>query len=206
MNDFFTIVKECVFQENEKRSKFISYSFSVESIEDIKAKLETIKATHWSAKHHVYAYSLNKNSTEKFSDDGEPSGTAGLPILNAIRSEGLTNILVVVVRYFGGILLGTSGLRKMYSSGAKNVIQNSGKISISLCSKVEIGTNYSNYNSILKKIKNCSGKVLETKFKDKIEIMVAIPKENFENFSKDTDKIGLNDTYINFIEDDYFKL
>ncbi len=182
MNDFFTISEESVFEETEKRSKFISYSFRVSGAEDVKAKLDTVKSKHWDAKHHVYAYVLNENSAVKFSDDGEPGGTAGLPVLNAIQSENLANTLVVVVRYFGGILLGTSGLRSMYYSGAKNVLKISGKTHFTLCKKAGLEVSYSKYGAVLKIIESFGSKVLKTDFEDNIKISVAIPEINFKSF------------------------
>ncbi len=196
MNDFFTISEESVFEETEKRSKFISYSFKVNTHEDIKEKLNSIKSKHWDAKHHVYAYVLHENSCVKFSDDGEPGGTAGLPVLNAVQSENLKNTLVVVVRYFGGILLGTSGLRAMYHSGAKNVLELSGKSHFTLCEKVGLEVSYSKYGAALNIIECFGSKALKTDFEDNVKILVAIPKVNFESFEEkilQTSECSIND-------------
>lgn len=202
MNDFFTIAEESVFEETEKRSKFISYSFKVSTYDEVKEKLNFIKSKHWDAKHHVYAYALNEGSLVKFSDDGEPGGTAGLPVLNAIQSENLKNTLVVVVRYFGGILLGTSGLRFMYSSGAKNVLQLSGKSHFTDCKKIALEVSYSKYGAVLNILEHLDSKILNTNFENNVNVLVAVSKRDFRNFESKIFQISecsiddLGDEYI----------
>lgn len=171
-----------MFEETEKRSRFISYSFKVTKADDVKEKLNSVKSKHWDAKHHVYAYVLNENACVKFSDDGEPGGTAGLPVLNAIQSENLKNTLVIVVRYFGGILLGTSGLRAMYHSGAKNVLELSGKSHFTLCERASLEVSYSKYGSVLNTIEHFGAKVLKTDFENSVRIETAVPKSDFKSF------------------------
>lgn len=206
MTDFFTIEKPSVFEEAEKRSRFISYSFEVNSAEDVKLKLETIKAKHWDAKHCVYAYSLREASAEKFSDDGEPGGTAGMPVLNAIRSENLTNTLVVVVRHFGGILLGVPGLRKMYGSGAANVLRISNKAIVTLCVEMEIQTDYHGYNNAVKKISDFGGEVLKVEFGEIVHILAVVPKNNFKDFDAKISGDGCAFPKVSFNKEIYVKL
>ena len=109
--EFKTICEPGQFRETRKRSKFLSFAFPVNSEEEVNFRLKKLKSEFYDAKHIVYAYKLYNPDIQKFSDDGEPSGTGGIPVINAIKSFDLNNILVAVVRYFGGILLGTSGLR-----------------------------------------------------------------------------------------------
>ncbi|MCM1053833.1 MAG: YigZ family protein [Ruminococcus sp.] len=104
-----------------KKSKFIALQYEVNSIDEIKMILENLKKEHKKAKHFPYAYKIDLNI--KKSDDKEPSGTAGLPILNIIERKNLNNTLIVVIRYFGGIKLGTGGLTRAYSNAARNVIK-----------------------------------------------------------------------------------
>lgn len=204
MSDFFTISQETVFEETQKRSRFISYSFKVRTNEEVKEKLHNVKTRHWDAKHHVYAYVLNENSSAKFSDDGEPGGTAGLPVLNAIQSEDLKNTLVVVVRYFGGILLGASGLRSMYYSGSKNVLKNSGKSHYVLCKKINLEVSYKKYRIILNLLERFNSKILSTKFENSIKIVAAVSKIDFNVFKDKIFQIPecsiddkISDEYIN---------
>lgn len=206
MNEFFTIAQESIFEETEKRSKFISYSFRVQSTDDVKEKLNSIKSKYWDAKHHVYAYSLNQNSALKFSDDGEPGGTAGLPIINTIQSQNLTNTLVIVVRYFGGILLGTSGLRKMYSSGAENVLKISGKSKFVLCDIFEIKTDYKQHNQIANLISNFCGTVKNTIFQDDVNISAAIPKSNSAAFFEKFSTLYSNENSIQKLKSEYIEI
>lgn len=109
----------------EKGSRFLSFSFPVSGVEDIKPILDTLRKQYHDARHHCYAYMLGQERlTWRVNDDGEPSGTGGKPILGQINSYGLTNILIVVVRYFGGTLLGVSGLINAYRSAAASALEN----------------------------------------------------------------------------------
>lgn len=170
--------------EIEKRSKFISFVFFVENEEQVKCRLKEIKTKYHDAKHHVYAYKLEKSNAEKFSDDGEPSGTAGLPLLGVINSYGLSNVLIVVVRYFGGILLGTSGLRKMYISGGVGALENAKIEKKILCSSIEFKINYSEYSKILNVVKQFGGMIINTNYKNDIEITFYIEKDKTKEILK----------------------
>lgn len=109
------------YEEIIKKSKFISYYYEVDSVDDVNQILNNLKLEHKKARHLPYAYKINNNI--KKSDDKEPSGTAGLPIYTVIERNNLNNTLIVIVRYFGGIKLGAGGLLRAYSSGANNVIK-----------------------------------------------------------------------------------
>ena len=117
MNEFVTISEHDTAEIIEKKSRFIANIFHVENIEQVEEQLNKIKKQHYSARHNCYAYRIIKNDMiiEKSSDDGEPGGTAGVPILNVLEKEKLTNVLAIVVRYFGGIKLGAGGLVRAYS-------------------------------------------------------------------------------------------
>ncbi len=145
IDSFFTIEKEVETEIIEKKSKFIAKIVNVCSEEEANEKLEEIRKMHKDARHNVFAYRLAAG-IERFSDDGEPSGTAGVPILGILRGEKLENVLVVVTRYFGGILLGTGGLVRAYSSVVKEAILASKKISMKLCCEYEIVVDYSYYD------------------------------------------------------------
>ncbi len=123
---FKTIENEGIAQIVEKKSKFIAHAFYVESINEAEEYLGKIRKKYYDARHNCYAYRINveDETYEKQSDDGEPSGTAGAPILNILKKKELSNVLVVVTRYFGGILLGTGGLVKAYSEAAISAVEN----------------------------------------------------------------------------------
>jgi len=117
-HDYFTIAQEAKTSFIEKKSEFIGYLSPVSSNDEAVNVINTIKAEHRKAKHHVYAYILRDSNITRYSDDGEPQGTAGIPVLDVLQKRNLTDICCVVVRYFGGILLGGGGLVRAYSHSA----------------------------------------------------------------------------------------
>ena len=125
--DFKTIEKENSAEIVEKKSRFIANIYNVESKEEAEEKIKQIKKKYYDAKHHCFAFSIIEENgiTQKSSDDGEPSGTAGAPILNIIKSNNLQNVVIIVTRYFGGILSGTGGLTRAYSEAAGKVVEQS---------------------------------------------------------------------------------
>ena len=125
--DFKTIEKENSAEIVEKKSRFIANIYNVESKEEAEEKIKQIKKKYYDAKHHCFAFSIIEENgiTQKSSDDGEPSGTAGAPILNIIKSNNLQNVVIIVTRYFWGILLGTGGLTRAYSEAAGKVVEQS---------------------------------------------------------------------------------
>ncbi len=123
--EFYTIDSSATAEIIEKKSRFIANAYNVESKEEAEEKIKQIKKKYYDAKHNCFAFSIieENNVILKSSDDAEPSGTAGDPILNVIKKNNLKNILIVVTRYFGGILLGTGGLTRAYSNAASSVIE-----------------------------------------------------------------------------------
>ncbi len=203
--EYRTIYQECVYEEVEKRSKFISYSFKVESSFEVQEKMRKIKESHHSAKHHVYAYRLTDEFSERYCDDGEPSGTAGLPIMEVIKGLNLKNVMVLVVRYFGGILLGTGGLRRMYISGARNVLEMSGAEKMEECSQILVECEYKYYNQINSIILNFKGKTDKVTYESKIKVWFHVPKsvstqaiDKINNLLKTSDSVDLiGESYYN---------
>ena len=116
--DYFTIAAPAQTSFTEKRSEFIGYLMPITSNDDAVAFIQSVKAEHRKAKHHVYAYILRDSNITRYSDDGEPQGTAGVPVLEVLQKRQLTDLCCVVVRYFGGILLGGGGLVRAYSHSA----------------------------------------------------------------------------------------
>jgi len=118
LQDYKTVADEATAEFTEKRSRFIAQVAPVQKEEEALAFLESVRAVHREARHNVYAYICRENNVSRYSDDGEPSGTAGLPVLNVLTKQGLTDVCVVVTRYFGGILLGAGGLARAYGKSA----------------------------------------------------------------------------------------
>ncbi len=176
-NTFFTIKeKEYSAELVEKKSKFIAKIVKVDSEDEAMEVLKSIKKEHRDARHNVFAYRI-ANSSERFSDDGEPSGTAGVPILDILRGEKLENVLVVVTRYFGGILLGTGGLVKAYSGAAKEAIAKATKVEMKLCDEYSVEVDYSYHNILLHYFKEDSIIVRDTKYTDNIYLNIIVDKK-----------------------------
>lgn len=176
-NTFFTIKeKEYSAELVEKKSRFIAKIVKVDSEDEAMEVLKSIKKEHRDARHNVFAYRI-ANSSERFSDDGEPSGTAGVPILDILRGEKLENVLVVVTRYFGGILLGTGGLVKAYSGAAKEAIAKATKVEMKLCDEYSVEVDYSYHNILLHYFKEDSIIVRDTKYTDNICLNIIVDKK-----------------------------
>lgn len=145
MSGLFTVKEYGAEEFTEKKSKFIGYVKHVETEEEANQFIAEIKSKHWDAKHNVYAYVLGESgSIQRSTDDGEPAGTAGRPVLEVIKGESLTNTVVVVTRYFGGILLGTGGLVRAYGKAAKLAIESAGIVrpikmkSVAICADYDL--------------------------------------------------------------------
>jgi uncharacterized YigZ family protein len=153
-DSYFTIDSACSGLYKEKGSRFLSFAYPVSDAEEIKHIIDTIRKEHHDARHHCFAYMLGQErSTWRVNDDGEPSGTAGKPILGQINSAGLTNIIIVVSRYFGGTLLGVSGLINAYRSAAASAIENATIIECTVKEYYEITFPYLAMNDVMKILK-----------------------------------------------------
>lgn len=126
----------------EKKSKFIASVMPVDNEDDAIAFVNSIKSKYSDARHNVYAYVIDKNNIFRYSDDGEPQGTAGMPVLDTIRKEGIVDAAVVVTRYFGGILLGTGGLVHAYGTAARQGLENAKIVMRTLCDVVAVKVDY----------------------------------------------------------------
>ncbi len=140
---------------SEKRSKFIAYAFPVSSEQEVKQRLAEIQKKHWDARHHCYAYILGPNKDAyRMNDNGEPSGTAGRPIHGQLLSKDLTDVLLVVVRYFGGIKLGVSGLQNAYKVAAKEALDNAKIIEKTVQEKYRVTFEYLHMNEVMQILKH----------------------------------------------------
>ena len=158
-----------------KGSKFLSFAFPVETEEEIKTIVANLRKKYYDACHHCYAYILGYNS-EKYreNDDGEPSGTAGKPICGQLRSRQLTNVLVVVVRYFGGTKLGASGLIDAYKNAASEVLQNAKIIEKTVMKEHQISFNYEQTNAVMKIVKDYNLQIISHGFDNRSELVFKV--------------------------------
>lgn len=166
----------------EKGSKFLGYAYPVSSEIEIKSILETLKKKHPTAVHYCYAYQMgSENISYRANDDGEPSNSAGMPIYGQIQSNKLSNILIVVVRYFGGTKLGVSGLIVAYKTTAQLALENAKIIEKTIDTHFIISFEYKNLNKVMRIIKEKNATIISQKMEMKCEIEIAIRKKNAEN-------------------------
>ncbi len=169
----------------EKGSKFIAYSFAVYSELEVKEKLEEVKKLEHAARHHCYAYILNADkSAQRANDDGEPSSTAGKPILGQILSNDLTNILIVVVRYFGGVKLGVPGLIRSYKTAALDAISNSEIITKTIKEQFAVNFRYPQMNDVMRLVKEYNLEVVNTNFRIECNLIFAVAKSKSEEVAE----------------------
>ena len=131
----------------EKRSRFIGYAAPVQSEEEAVRFIADIRAKHWDAKHNVYAYSLRAGQQKRYSDDGEPKGTAGVPVLDVLQKSEVVDAVLVVTRYFGGVLLGTGGLVRAYSHAAALAVAAAGIVTVRRCAVCELRCDYTRFET-----------------------------------------------------------
>ena len=154
----------------EKRSRFIGYISPVTTQEDAAAFIDCIRSKHWDATHNVPAYIIREGNICRFSDDGEPQGTAGMPALNVLQKEGLTDCVLVVTRYFGGILLGGGGLVRAYSHSAKIAVDAAERKKMCSCYPMEITSDYGLYGKIVNILPEFEVKITDTVFETDVTV------------------------------------
>lgn len=176
-------ISECMIVE--KKSKFIASVFPVDNEPLALDYLSKVKSKYPDATHHVYAYIIDENNIFRYSDDGEPSGTAGMPVLDTIRKEGIVDCLVVVTRYFGGTLLGTGGLVHAYGASAKEGLLKSEIITRCLCNIVSVRVDYSLSGKIQYKAASENYIVEDTIYGEDVEFLICIKPEETQRFIKD---------------------
>ena len=180
-NFFHTISSPAPTEFNDKGSACLAYAYPIQNVDDFKNKLLELKKEHPKANHHCFAYRLgNDGNNFRASDAGEPSGTAGKPILGQIDSKGLTNVLVVVVRYFGGTLLGVPGLINAYKTSTSLVLQLTPLVRKPLTIKLQIDFDYTKMNEIMQWIKKLDGNILKQEMQLFCQYIVEIEKAKIQ--------------------------
>lgn len=171
-----TIAAAADVEFRDRGSRFIAYAHPVQHIDEAKSLIKSIKAAHPKANHHCVAYRIGHDgATFRASDDGEPSGSAGRPMLGAIDSVGLTNVLIVVVRYFGGTLLGVPGLIYAYGTTAAASLKKAGVLEAWVEKNLEIECDYATMSEVLRAIRTADGRVLHQDLQLFCIIRAAIP-------------------------------
>ncbi len=197
--EYYTIKQPSTGQFKDKGSKFIAFAFHVETEEEIKQYQEKIRIEYHDARHHCYAYILGPDKKRyRANDDGEPSSSAGKPILGQIRSFELTNTLIIVIRYFGGVLLGVGGLINAYKTAASEALKNTTIIKNTLHDIYEIKFEYSDMNDVMRLIKEDNINMINQKFELSCSVTLKLNINKVDNILEKF-KI-LNTTKIKFLE------
>ena len=182
MESYVTIHHYASFEYEDRKSIFIADALPVSTESDALNFIESIKKKYPDARHHVYAYILRENSIMRFSDDGEPQGTAGMPVLDVIRKNGLTDTVLVVTRYFGGTLLGTGGLVKAYTTASVGAIQEAKIIKYDIYVTIRLEASYSDYQKFSPIFSDLGFRVDDTRYSDKVVILGSVQKSNVDLF------------------------
>lgn len=183
--EYKTVLNAVVTEFEEKKSRFITHVKPVVSEEEAAAFINEVKSEYWNATHNVYAYLLNSGiPVQRFSDDGEPSGTAGMPVLEVIRRTGIQDIVLVVTRYFGGTLLGASGLIRAYGRGASEGLAAAEIITRKLCINIFIMLEYTLFGKLQNMLMQNGNIIKDVQYGQDVELTVLIEDGAQENFIK----------------------
>ena len=177
-----TILSKAYTEITIQRSRFIAYAAPVTNEDEAVRFISEINKKHPDARHIAYAYLLREPQVSRHSDAGEPQGTAGLPILDAIKGRGLSDVAVAVVRYFGGTLLGTGGLVRAYSSSVLSALDAAESACMTLCSVFEVTVNYADYSAVTVALSSLGGRVINADFLEQVIIELFIPTTLSEKF------------------------
>ena len=182
--DYKTVAREASDEFVEKRSRFIGCVKPVKTEEEAVAFINQKRSEHWDARHNVYAYSLREGNIKRYSDDGEPSGTAGMPVLDVIVKNEIYDVCVVVTRYFGGVLLGTGGLVRAYSQGSKIALESGGIVLMQSCSLCEVSCSYNRYGKVSSLVMENGATIDDTIYESDVKIKFHIPPEQLSQLNK----------------------
>ena len=180
MAEYKTVRKNAQDQFVEKRSRFIGYACPVQTEQEALDFITSKKSEHWDASHNVYAYIL-RDGTMRFSDDGEPQGTAGVPVLDVLEKSDVKDVCVVATRYFGGILLGGGGLVRAYSHTAKIALDSGVIVTMAKCDELCVLSDYNYYGKLASLIPENGGTVISADFADNVKVKFSIPCEKSDN-------------------------
>ena len=189
MNEKKTLKKEGCGLITDRKSEFYGYASPVDSEQQALEFIARIKKEHPDARHHVFAYSVDGGIHKRFSDDGEPQGSAGKPVLDAIEKNGLNDAVIVVVRYFGGILLGTGGLVRAYSGAASAAVVNAEPVVLHQCDVIDIKLSYNDFAKIRNLIDRSGASVGNVLYDAEVSVSLCIASENSEELIR-----TINDT------------
>lgn len=183
MEGYITIKNRSYFEYEDRKSVFIGEAMPVSCEADALRFIESVKKRYPDARHHVYAYVIRENSTMRFTDDHEPQGTAGMPVLDIIRKNECTDVVIVVTRYFGGTLLGTGGLVRAYTAAALGALENGEIIRYDIYTEAELSVSYSDYGKITSVLDSLGFRTKESLYDVGITVRGRIISSSFDELS-----------------------
>ncbi len=185
MRPYTTVGQPSSIEFTIHKSRFIGRCFPLQNEEEALFELAEVRKRHWDATHNCYAYALGPSfETARFSDDGEPGGTAGLPMLEVLKSRGVTDALVVATRYFGGVLLGAGGLVRAYARTAAEAVSSAGVVHMRPAQRVEIQVEYARYGAVEGYVRQSAGGVA-CEFQEDVLISAMVRSERMDAFLKE---------------------
>ena len=203
MEPYITVKKTSEFVFEDRKSTFIGYATPVDNEKDALDFIASVKKKYPDARHWVYAYVLRENSTMRYTDDREPQGTAGMPVLDVIRKNGCTDTLIVVVRYFGGILLGTGGLVHAYTESASGALKSATVIRYDIYNEISINLSYSDYQKIMSVFNDFDFHVVNTDYLEEVTITGSILKEYCGEFVEKVTEVTSGRSVLNILSEKY---
>lgn len=204
LGSFKTISGESFAEFVEKRSRFLCYAKHIESHIEAEDYINFIKSKHWDAKHNVYAYRVHTGNLSKSSDDGEPQRTAGVPILNRLIGMEITDCVIVVTRYFGGVLLGTGGLARAYSHGAELVLESCEIVEMRSCVMVKLRVSYEIFNKAKKIVEQLGARFSGCTYTNFVESKVYVEREKIDAFVQAINRLSSGSAEIIVKNDEVF--
>ena len=187
------------------KSEFICYLFHVNDEEEVKEHIKTVKKAHPFANHHCTAYIMNNQSIKRCNDNGEPTGTAGRPMLEVLEKNEIDDVLAIVVRYFGGIKLGTGGLIRAYTNATKTALELCQIAVMCLGKKVNIYTDYNTIGKVLYELSQRGLTQLDSKYTDVIVLTIILANDDVEEFTKKIIEISAGKSKLEVVEELYFE-
>ena len=187
----------------EKRSRFIGYCAPAESEHAALDFIASIKAMHKTASHNVWAYNLRESHLVRYTDDGEPSGTAGLPVLDVLKRGEIVDAVIVITRYFGGTLLGTGGLVRAYGEGASRAVRAAGVATMAPCSIYTLDCAYGDYDRLERLLRELGATVTDSAFTDRVALRVALAQADGPRLCADVRELTRGETAPAFLETRY---
>ena len=183
MTEYYIPTRPSEAELVEKRSRFIGQVWRVTTEEEARARIEEVRKRHYDARHHCWCYRIREGGVERYSDDGEPQGTAGQPMLNVFQREEVTDVVCVVTRYFGGILLGAGGLVRAYTQSAKAALDVAGISVVRRWLAMEVPCTYARFEGIRREIEAFGGVVEHVDYGADVLLSVLVPESRGEDFA-----------------------